>query len=63
MWCLIVCGCGCGSRFAYDGLKTQRLTAPMAKDSAGKLQQCSWEDALTAAGRQVRLFVYSSCSC
>ena len=25
----------------------------MVKDSAGKLQQCSWEDALTEAGRKV----------
>ncbi|CAI8023176.1 NADH-ubiquinone oxidoreductase 75 kDa subunit, mitochondrial [Geodia barretti] len=41
------------TRFAYDGLKTQRLTAPMVKDSAGKLQQCSWEDALTEAGRKL----------
>ena len=41
-------------RFAYDGLKTQRLTVPMVKGSDGQLQQCGWEDALMAAGRKVR---------
>ncbi|KAG9277639.1 NADH-ubiquinone oxidoreductase 75 kDa subunit, mitochondrial [Astyanax mexicanus] len=35
------------TRFAYDGLKRQRLTQPMVKDSSGQLVQTTWEDALT----------------
>lgn len=34
-------------RFAYDGLKRQRLTQPMIKDSSGQLVPTSWEDVLT----------------
>ncbi|XP_040297534.1 NADH-ubiquinone oxidoreductase 75 kDa subunit, mitochondrial [Bufo bufo] len=35
------------TRFAYDGLKRQRLTQPMVKDDQGYLVQTSWEDGLT----------------
>ncbi|XP_034007150.1 NADH-ubiquinone oxidoreductase 75 kDa subunit, mitochondrial [Trematomus bernacchii] len=35
------------TRFAYDGLKRQRLTQPMVKDDAGQLTATTWEDALT----------------
>uniref|UniRef100_A0A667XCE0 NADH-ubiquinone oxidoreductase 75 kDa subunit, mitochondrial n=1 Tax=Myripristis murdjan TaxID=586833 RepID=A0A667XCE0_9TELE len=35
------------TRFAYDGLKRQRLTQPMVKDSSGQLTPSTWEDALT----------------
>ncbi|XP_062389869.1 NADH-ubiquinone oxidoreductase 75 kDa subunit, mitochondrial-like isoform X1 [Sardina pilchardus] len=35
------------TRFAYDGLKRQRLTQPMVKDASGQLVTSSWEDALT----------------
>lgn len=35
------------TRFAYDGLKRQRLTQPMIKDDKGYLVQTSWEDVLT----------------
>uniref|UniRef100_A0A3Q2CNC0 NADH-ubiquinone oxidoreductase 75 kDa subunit, mitochondrial n=1 Tax=Cyprinodon variegatus TaxID=28743 RepID=A0A3Q2CNC0_CYPVA len=35
------------TRFAYDGLKRQRLTQPMVKDESGQLTPTSWEDALT----------------
>ncbi|XP_077368381.1 NADH-ubiquinone oxidoreductase 75 kDa subunit, mitochondrial [Festucalex cinctus] len=35
------------TRFAYDGLKRQRLTQPMVKDGSGQLTPASWEDALT----------------
>ncbi|XP_029304543.1 LOW QUALITY PROTEIN: NADH-ubiquinone oxidoreductase 75 kDa subunit, mitochondrial-like [Cottoperca gobio] len=35
------------TRFAYDGLKRQRLTQPMVKDDAGQLTPTTWEDALT----------------
>ncbi|XP_044158507.1 NADH-ubiquinone oxidoreductase 75 kDa subunit, mitochondrial [Bufo gargarizans] len=37
------------TRFAYDGLKRQRLTQPMVKDDNGYLVQTSWEDGLTKA--------------
>lgn len=37
----------CVLRFAYDGLKRQRLTQPMVKDDAGQLTLTTWEDALT----------------
>ncbi|XP_010893227.2 NADH-ubiquinone oxidoreductase 75 kDa subunit, mitochondrial isoform X1 [Esox lucius] len=35
------------TRFAYDGLKRQRLTQPMVKDASGQLVTTTWEDALT----------------
>ncbi|KAG9335578.1 hypothetical protein JZ751_004482 [Albula glossodonta] len=35
------------TRFAYDGLKRQRLTEPMVKNASGQLVPTSWEDALT----------------
>ncbi|KAF3857174.1 hypothetical protein F7725_009033, partial [Dissostichus mawsoni] len=35
------------TRFAYDGLKRQRLTQPMVKDDAGQLTPTTWEDALS----------------
>ncbi|KAM6945587.1 NADH-ubiquinone oxidoreductase 75 kDa subunit, mitochondrial isoform 1-T2 [Aplochiton taeniatus] len=35
------------TRFAYDGLKRQRLTQPMVKDVSGQLVPTSWEDVLT----------------
>ncbi|XP_026219856.1 NADH-ubiquinone oxidoreductase 75 kDa subunit, mitochondrial-like [Anabas testudineus] len=35
------------TRFAYDGLKRQRLTQPMVKDDSGQLIPTTWEDALT----------------
>jgi len=50
------------TRFAYDGLKRQRLTAPYVRDAAGDLQEASWEVALNAvadalvgtAGKDIR---------
>lgn len=33
------------SRFAYDGLKRQRLVSPMVKNTSGQLVPCGWEDA------------------
>ncbi|KAM9342185.1 NADH-ubiquinone oxidoreductase 75 kDa subunit, mitochondrial-like isoform 1-T1 [Pholidichthys leucotaenia] len=35
------------TRFAYDGLKRQRLTQPMVKNESGQLVPTSWEDVLT----------------
>lgn len=35
------------TRFAYDGLKRQRLTQPMVKSESGQLVPTTWEDALT----------------
>ena len=40
-------------RFSYDGLKRQRLTVPMVKDSSGQLQETNWEDALIAVADKV----------
>jgi len=39
------------SRFACDGLKRQRLTAPMLKGKDGNLTPVSWEDALVTAAQ------------
>ena len=36
------------TRFAYDGLKRQRLTTPFVRDSTGRLKQADWEDAFIA---------------
>jgi NADH dehydrogenase (ubiquinone) Fe-S protein 1 len=41
------------TRFAYDGLKRQRLTTPMLKDADGILKPCEWEDALHAIAERV----------
>ncbi|XP_041056273.1 NADH-ubiquinone oxidoreductase 75 kDa subunit, mitochondrial [Carcharodon carcharias] len=35
------------TRFAYDGLKRQRLIIPMVRGSKGQLVSASWEEALT----------------
>ncbi|XP_054479555.1 NADH-ubiquinone oxidoreductase 75 kDa subunit, mitochondrial-like [Anoplopoma fimbria] len=35
------------TRFAYDGLKRQRLTQPMVKNESGQLTPTTWEDALS----------------
>uniref|UniRef100_G3PPN6 NADH-ubiquinone oxidoreductase 75 kDa subunit, mitochondrial n=1 Tax=Gasterosteus aculeatus aculeatus TaxID=481459 RepID=G3PPN6_GASAC len=35
------------TRFAYDGLKRQRLTQPMVKNDSGQLTPSTWEDALS----------------
>uniref|UniRef100_A0A8C5BAR2 NADH-ubiquinone oxidoreductase 75 kDa subunit, mitochondrial n=1 Tax=Gadus morhua TaxID=8049 RepID=A0A8C5BAR2_GADMO len=41
------------TRFAYDGLKRQRLTQPMVRSASGQLVATSWEDVLTrVAGLQ-----------
>ena len=37
---------GKSSRFAYDGLKRQRLTTPLIRGDDGNLLPCSWEEAL-----------------
>ncbi|XP_022067010.2 NADH-ubiquinone oxidoreductase 75 kDa subunit, mitochondrial isoform X1 [Acanthochromis polyacanthus] len=37
------------TRFAYDGLKRQRLTQPMVKNESGQFVSTSWEDVLTRA--------------
>uniref|UniRef100_A0A023FXY1 NADH-ubiquinone oxidoreductase 75 kDa subunit, mitochondrial n=1 Tax=Amblyomma parvum TaxID=251391 RepID=A0A023FXY1_AMBPA len=36
------------TRFAYDGLRRQRLTTPMLRDKQGVLQPCTWQQALSA---------------
>jgi len=39
------------SRFACDGLKRQRLTTPLLKDSSGNLTAVSWEDAIVTLAK------------
>jgi NADH dehydrogenase (ubiquinone) Fe-S protein 1 len=41
------------SRFAYDGLKRQRLVSPLIKDITGQLISCSWEEALSAVANKL----------
>lgn len=41
------------TRFACDGLKRQRLTAPMLKDASGSLTAVGWEDALVAVAKML----------
>jgi NADH-quinone oxidoreductase subunit G len=41
------------TRFAYDGLKRQRLDRPYVRHN-GKLQPASWQDALVAVGARLR---------
>ncbi len=41
------------SRFAYDGLKRQRLVNPMVKDASGQLTETNWEEALIAVVEHV----------
>jgi NADH dehydrogenase (ubiquinone) Fe-S protein 1 len=36
------------TRFAYDGLRRQRLVTPMIRGSNGLLKSCDWDDALYA---------------
>uniref|UniRef100_A0A8C9L7B9 NADH-ubiquinone oxidoreductase 75 kDa subunit, mitochondrial n=1 Tax=Pavo cristatus TaxID=9049 RepID=A0A8C9L7B9_PAVCR len=42
------------TRFAYDGLKRQRLTQPMIKNEKGLFIYASWEDVLTRVAGVVR---------
>jgi len=39
------------SRFACDGLKRQRLTVPMMKDSSGELKVADWEDVIITVAK------------
>jgi len=39
------------SRFACDGLKRQRLTVPMMKDSNGELKMADWEDVIITVAK------------
>lgn len=39
------------SRFACDGLKRQRLVAPMLKNQKGELESVEWEDALVSVAK------------
>ena len=38
------------TRFCYDGLKRQRLSDPMIRDSDGRFKAVSWRDALAVVG-------------
>lgn len=41
------------TRFAYDGLKAQRLVTPMVKNIEGKLIACDWQDALLKVAKKI----------
>ena len=41
------------SRFAYDGLKYQRLDVPMTKEH-GSLKPCTWDDAYEAIAKRIK---------
>ncbi|KAL9966387.1 hypothetical protein ACROYT_G024449 [Oculina patagonica] len=41
------------TRYAYDGLKRQRLTKPMVKDDKGNLTPCTWEEALVEVAQKL----------
>ena len=43
----------CPFRFAFDGLKRQRLTTPLAKNADGQLEMASWSEALHRVATQV----------
>ncbi|KAA3669862.1 uncharacterized protein DEA37_0010315, partial [Paragonimus westermani] len=40
-------------RFCYDGLSRQRLVVPMIRQTHGKLEDCTWEDALIVVGEKL----------
>ena len=42
------------TRFAYDGLKRQRLVEPMVKDGSGGLSPVEWEEALITVADKLR---------
>lgn len=42
------------TRFAYDGLTTQRLMTPMCKSDKGLLEPCDWEEALMKVAKQIK---------
>ncbi|XP_008972489.1 NADH-ubiquinone oxidoreductase 75 kDa subunit, mitochondrial isoform X2 [Pan paniscus] len=44
------------TRFAYDGLKRQRLTEPMVRNEKGLLTYTSWEDALSRVAGMLQTF-------
>lgn len=39
------------TRFAYDGLKRQRLDRPYKRGDDGRLHECSWDEAITATAQ------------
>ncbi|PRD29041.1 UNVERIFIED_CONTAM: NADH-ubiquinone oxidoreductase subunit [Trichonephila clavipes] len=43
------------TRFAYDGLKAQRLVTPMIKNSEGKLTPCDWQEALLKVAKKFNI--------
>lgn len=42
------------SRFAYDGLKRQRLVTPMIRDCNGELKPVDWEAALLTVAKVIK---------
>ena len=42
------------TRFSYDGLKKRRLDRPYMRNAKGKLEECSWEDALSLCATRLQ---------
>ncbi len=42
------------TRFAYDGLKNNRLDRPYVRNEEGQLEVCDWDDALSAVTEVIR---------
>lgn len=42
------------SRFSYDGLKRQRLVAPMLRDNKCELKPVDWEAALLTVAKVIK---------
>ena len=42
------------TRYAYDGLKRQRIDRPYLRQKDGRLAECSWEEAFGAIAERVR---------
>lgn len=41
------------ARYAYDGLKRQRITAPMVKRANGRYEKVAWDEALAVVAEQL----------
>ena len=41
------------SRHAFDGLKKQRLTVPMARKDDGSFSELNWQEAMQAAAEKL----------
>ncbi|GFY63968.1 NADH-ubiquinone oxidoreductase 75 kDa subunit, mitochondrial [Trichonephila inaurata madagascariensis] len=51
------------TRFAYDGLKAQRLVTPMIKNREGKLTPCDWQEALLKVAKKITSVAPNEIAC